>query len=205
MPKILVIIGATLAVALPIFIHLRNVSWSESSLLISLFPAFGLLAFTLLWLHSISGAFENQLRKMFDPAPYDPEGIRSRFDAFVHWTALVILISILLHPLLLLILIEFQVLAIFEGHALEMSLGLIGLILLLTYDVGKALKKYEFFSRHWNKILVVSTIGFLITFFHSFIIGSDLQSGFLRYLWLFYGITATAATLYTYGFKRLTK
>lgn len=193
MSKLLVIIGASLAVALPIFFHFRNVSWGESSLLLILFPAFGLLAFTLLWLHSISGVFEEWLRQRFD------------FDAFVHWTAIIILVSMLLHPLLLLILVDFQILAIFEGHTLAMSLGLMGLILLLTYDIGKALKKYEFFSRNWNKILVVSNIGFLLTFFHSLMIGSDLQSGFLRYLWIFYGVTAIAAIIYTYGFKLRSK
>lgn len=189
MSKILVIIGATLAIALPIFAHIRNVSWSESSLLLNLFPIFGLLAFTLLWLHSISGVYEEWLRERF------------HFDALIHWTSLVILVSMLLHPLLLLIVVDFQFLAIFEGHVLEIALGLMGLVLLLTYDVGKALYKYNFFSKNWHKILVVSTIGFLLTFFHSIMIGSDLQSGFMRYLWVFYGVTAIASTIYTYGFK----
>lgn len=193
MPKILVIIGATLAVALPIIVHIRNVSWQDSSLLIGIFPIFGLLAFTLLWLHSISGVFEEWLREKFD------------FDAFVHWSAWVILVSIILHPLLLLILVDFQFLAIFEGHVLEIGLGLAGLILLLTYDVGKSLKKYEFFSRNWTKILVVSNLGFILTFFHSLMIGSDLQTGFMRYLWIFYGVTAMASIVYTYGFKLRSK
>lgn len=190
MAKKLVTLGVALAVILPLAAHIRNVSWGDSPLLAGIFPLFGLLAFTLLWLHAISGVFEEWLRERFD------------FDAFVHWTSIAILVSILLHPLLLLILVRFDFLAIFAGHALAISLGLAGLVLLLTYDVGKALKRYDYFNRNWRGILIVSTIGFILTFFHSLLIGEDLQGGFLRKLWLFYGITGIAATIYTYGIKR---
>lgn len=190
MAKKIITLVATVAVVLPIWAHIRNVSWSDSSLLLNLFPIFGLLAFTLLWLHSMSGVFEEYLRRLYN------------FDFFVHWSSLVILVSFVLHPLLLLILIDFDIFGLFEGHSLPLWLGVIGFVLLLTYDIGKALKKRELFSRHWNKILVISTAGFLLTFFHSIMLGSDLQSGFLRSLWIFYGVTAILATIYTYGIKR---
>ncbi len=193
MSKKLVILAAALAVLVPIVAHIRNVSWAESSLTAALFPVFGLLAFTLLWLHAISGVFEEKLREMF------------AFDTFVHWTALAILVSILLHPLLLLVLIKFRIGLLFSGPSLAIWLGIIGLALLLTYDTGKALKKREFFSRHWRAILVISNIGFILTFFHSYMIGSDLQAGPLRSLWLFYGVTAILAIIYTYGFKKFSK
>jgi hypothetical protein len=193
MSKQLVIIGATLAVILPIFAHIRNVSWGDSSLVISLFPIFGLLAFTLLWLHAMSGVFEEWLRERFN------------FDAFVHWTALIILVSMLLHVFMLLTLIKFDLPSLFEHSPVAMTLGLIGFILLLTYDIGKLFKKREFFSRNWNSILIISTIGFILIFFHSLMIGSDLQSGWLRWLWIFYGVTAILATIYTYGIKRYLK
>jgi hypothetical protein len=189
MAKKIITLFATVAVVLPIGVHIRNVSENDSLLQI-LFPMFGLLAFTLLWLHAMSGVFEEWLREQFD------------FEAFVRWTSLVILISILLHPLLLLILVNFDLKTIFGDGHWAVWLGLAGLILLLTYDVGKALKRYEFFTRNWNKILIVSNIGFILTFFHSFELGSDLQSGFMRGLWIFYGVTAIAAIIYTYGFKR---
>jgi len=190
MIKKLVVLGAILAVITPILAHIRNVSWGESSLTQAIFPIFGLLAFTLLWLHAISGAFEEWLRERFN------------FDAFVHWTALTILVSILLHPLLLLILIKFQVMMLFQGPSLAIWLGIIGLALLLTYDIGKLLKKRQFFEKNWRAILIISNIGFILTFFHSFMLGSDLQTGFMRYLWAFYGTTAILALIYTYVIKR---
>ncbi|HEY4528543.1 MAG TPA: hypothetical protein VJJ48_01815 [Candidatus Paceibacterota bacterium] len=192
MLKNTIILVSALAVLLPIGIHIRDVSWGETPLLLATFPIFGLLAFTLLWLHSMSGVFEESLRKMFN------------FDAFVHWSSLVILVSILLHPLLLLASINFDLLIIFGSHPLPIWLGAIGLTLLLTYDIGKLLKRHEFFQRHWQDILTISTIGFLLIFFHSLQLGSDLQGGFLRKLWVFYGVTAILATIYTYGIKRYT-
>lgn len=188
MTKKLILLGAALAVAVPILVHIRDVDWTNSSLIAALFPIFGLLAFTLLWLHAISGVFEEWLREKFN------------FDAFVHYTALIILVSILLHPLLLLILLDFNLLGIWSGGT-GVRLGVIGLFLLLTYDVGKLLKRHRFFSRNWNAILIVSNIGFVLAFFHSLMLGSDVQAGWMRGLWIFYGATAIPALIYTYGIK----
>jgi len=161
-------------------------------ILANIFPIFGLIAFTLLWLHSISGAFEEYLRERFGNV---------RFDAFVRWTAMIILVSIILHPLLLLVLIDFNLPILFSGDSTGIYLGIIGLALLLTYDIGKALKRYQFFSRNWRGILIISNIGFILTFFHSLKLGSDLQSGGAKILWIFYGVTAIPAIIYTYAVK----
>jgi hypothetical protein len=116
------------------------------------------------------------------------------------------LISIILHPLLLLLIFRFNIGDIFLSYDnLYLWLGIIGLLLLLTYDIGKALKKYQFFVIHWNKILIISNIGFLLTFFHSLNLGTDLQSGGLRMIWIFYGITGMISIIYTYGIKRFIK
>ncbi|MCR4279491.1 MAG: hypothetical protein NUV78_02000 [Candidatus Zambryskibacteria bacterium] len=199
MSKHLVIIFATLAVIVPIFFRIRNVPWNPSlltdgnALLAYLFPFFGLLAFTLLWLHAMSGVFEEWLREKFE------------FDKFVHWTAIIILVSMILHVLMLLVITRFNISSLFEHNPAAIFLGIVGFVLLLTYDVGKIFRSREFFVRHWDKTLVVSTIGFIFIFFHSLMIGSDLQQGFMRWLWIFYGVTAILATIYTYGIKRFTK
>lgn len=192
-----VIIGSYLAVGYPLWVRYAEISWSLDldSILYNLFPGFGLLAFSLLWLHSISGVFEPWLRNNFN------------FDRFVYQTAILIFISIIAHPLLLLMLIDFKFEQLFSSASVfYIRLGLIGWLLLITYDIGKILKrKYEFFVHHWHNILLISTIGFLVTFFHSLWIGSDLQAGPLRLIWIFYGVTAILATIYTYGYKRLLK
>ncbi|MDP4001425.1 MAG: hypothetical protein Q8P69_00020 [bacterium] len=185
-------IFACLAVIYPISVNVGNMSWTLNSFLIfNLFPIFGLLAFTLLWLHAISGAFESWLRKYID------------FDQFVQNTSILILVSIILHPLLLLIPVGFNFNQVFTYGEKYIWLAIIGWFLLITYDIAKLLKgKYDFFVKNWTNILIISNIGFLITFFHSLGVGDDLQSGLLRTIWIFYGITAIVAIVYTYGIKK---
>ena len=176
----------------PLWVRFENMSWSPGmSIFGALFPFFGLLAFSLLWLHAMAGVFEPWLRKHIN------------FDSFVHHTSLVILISIIAHPILLLVSLKFKIGNIFLIYdPLYIWLAIIGWLLLITYDIVKPLRKYEFFAKHWQNVLTVSTIGFLITFFHSLKLGSDLQTNPLRAVWIFYGVTAILATIYTYGIKR---
>ncbi len=159
-------------------------------MIVTIFPLLGITAFFLLWLHSVMGVFEPWLRP------------RMPFDAFVHWTSLVILACIVLHPLLLLILIKFNLALLFSGNPTGVLLGISAFLLLITYDIGKALRHKEFFARHWENILAISTVGFIIAFFHSLLLGENLQSGAPRVLWLFLGITAILASIYTYGIKK---
>ncbi len=193
MAKKLVILLATFSVLTPIVVHIAHTSWSAGTFVVNVFPIFGLLAFTLLWLHSMAGVFEEWLREHFD------------FDNFVHWTSIVIFVSIILHPLLLLILVKFNFNSIFRGNPQAITLAVVGLLLLLTYDIGKALRKHERSSKHWRAILIISNIGFILTFFHSLSLGSDLQEGPMRILWIFYGVTAILGIIYTYGIKKTTK
>jgi len=184
-----------LAVLYPLWVRVESLQWGfDATLLPNLFPLFGLAGFSLLWLHSISGVFEPWLRQHIN------------FDKYVHDTSMLILICIIAHPLLLLISVSFNFSSVFAIYGTTyIWFAIIGWCLLITYDIGKALKKYDFFVRHWQAILLISTIGFLLTFFHSLNLGSDLQSGPLRIIWIFYGATAILSTIYTYGVKRFLK
>jgi len=74
--KYFIIIFAYFAVLYPVLVRVSNLNWAfDSSLLSNLFPIFGLTAFALLWLHSMSGVFEFWLRKYIN------------FDKFVHITS----------------------------------------------------------------------------------------------------------------------
>ena len=194
--KYSIVVVASLAVLYPLWIRLQSLywSWNLSNIVLNVFPLFGLLAFTLLWLHAMSGVLEPWLRKYIN------------FDQFVHSTATIILFSIILHPLLLLINLRFNISNLFLYYGFtSIWLGIISWLLLITYDIGKSLQKYPFFVKNWQNILTISTIGFILIFFHSLALGSDLQSGPLRIIWIFYGCTAILATIYTYGIKRFLK
>lgn len=193
--KYLILAFGYLAVLYPLWVRIESLQWGfDSTLLPNLFPLFGLAAFSLLWLHSISGVFEPWLRKYIN------------FDKYVHDTSILILICIIAHPLLLLISLGFNVSSVYAIYGVKyIWFAIIGWCLLITYDIGKALKRYDFFVKHWQTILLISTIGFLLTFFHSLNLGSNLQSGPLRIIWIFYGATAILSTIYTYGIKRVLK
>ncbi len=190
--RFFIIAFSYLAVLYPLSVRIRSLDWVfDSTLIPNLFPLFGLAAFSILWLHAISGVFEPWLRIHFN------------FDRFVGITSILVLISIIAHPLLALATYDFSFGNLFQNYETKyIWFAIIGWFLLITYDIGKILIKHDFFARNWNKILIISTVGFLLTFFHSLQIGSDLQSGPLRIIWIFYDITAILATIYTYGIKR---
>ena len=193
MTKYFIIGFAYLTVLYPLWARLNTLNWTLNvkELALNLFPCFGLLAFSLLWLHSLCGVFETWLREYIN------------FDGFVHYSSIIILVCLIAHPLLLFIGVDFSVGNIYLYYGVTyIRLAGIAWLLLITYDIGKALKKYQFFTKNWNSILLISNIGFLLTFFHSLALGSDLQSGPLRIVWMFYGITAMLAIVYTYGVKR---
>ncbi|MBX4189422.1 hypothetical protein KW785_02400 [Candidatus Parcubacteria bacterium] len=178
-----ILVLASLAVLVPLWIRARSSH--------TLFPMLGMAAFSLLWLHIVGPAFEPWLSKYVN------------FERFLQNTSPLILLFMLLHPLLFLFSINFDLhFIVLSLGNFYIELGLVGLLLLLTFDVGKAMRKKDFVAKHWNKILFTSTIGFVLIFFHSVVVGEDLQAGFLRGLWIFYGVSAMLSIIYVYGIKR---
>jgi hypothetical protein len=177
-----------LAVLYPLFVALQNANWQiQESLSAFLFPLAGLLMVSLLWLHAISGSFETWLRQYIN------------FDSFIEITAKIILGCLVLHPLLLLVSMNFNFGDIFAYYGTKFIwLGIISWILLISYDVTKPFK-YGFFDKYWNSILIISNIGFVISFTHALAIGGDLASGPLRSVWIFFGVTGIISLLYTYA------
>jgi len=192
-PKYAITAFGFAAVLYPLWVRFQHLQWDASleGIALNLFPFFGLAAVAMLWIHSISGAFELWLRQHIN------------FDRFVDITAKLILICLVMHPLLLFAGVGFNISNIFFYYGtLYVWLGIISWLLLIIYDITKPFKQQGFFAKHWKKVLVISNMGFLLSFFHSLNIGSDLQSGPLRVLWIFYGVTGALAILYTYGIKR---
>lgn len=178
----------------PLGVRLSTLAWSTPADIVpNLFPLFGLAAFSLLWLHAISGVFEPWMRKHIN------------FDLYVQRTSGLILVCIIAHPLLVLASFNFSITNLFMVYGSTfIVLGIAGWVLLISYDIIKPLRKsYPFFARHWTVVLAISNIGFLLTFVHSIFVGSDLQAGPLRAVWIFYGITAFLAIVHTYAIRPL--
>jgi len=187
---------AYLAVFYPIFVWYERVDLVfDETLLLNLSPVLGLAAFSIMWLHVVGGALRGWLEKYFN------------FERLATNSSIAVLFLIILHPLLFFIGIGLDRIGdtFIYYEPIYIWLAIIGWFVLVGYDVAKRFKNRDFFARHWNSVKFISTLGFFLVFFHSLGLGSDLQAGPLRYVWIFYGITAAAATIYTYGIKKFLK
>ena len=196
--KFLIYVTAFLAVVYPLFVWYGRAGADlmlDETLLLNLFPAFGLLAFTIMWLHVVGGALRPWLEKYID------------FPKFVSKSSIAVLVLIILHPLTLFTGVGIRnIFLIFKLYDPKyIWLAIIAWFILVGYDVSKKFKNRQFFAKHWDTVKLISTVGFFFVFFHSLGVGSDLQTGPLRAVWIFYGVTAAIAAVYTYGIKRFVK
>ena len=185
---------ALVALGTPLYVWLQNTNlvW-DSSLLMSIFPVLGLMAFTIMYLHIIGRPFAEQLEQIIP------------WKSLERTSSYLVLILIVLHPVLRFLYYVKEGLSLIPtgNLVLPLSLGFIGFLMLITYDLGKRFNNSTFVTRHWGKIDFISTLGFYVIFFHSLMLGSDLQSGGLRNLWIFFGLTAAIATFHSFVFTRL--
>ena len=191
--KYLIYAVAVISVVYPVIVWYGRVDLVfGNTLLLNLFPVFGLLAISTMWLHIVGGALRPWLEKYID------------FQRFVSKSSVIVLFLIILHPLLLFTGIGFQnagsVLGLYDSKYIR--LAIIAWFILVGYDVAKRFKNRQFFVKHWETVKLISTIGFFLALSHSLGLGSDLQAGPLRSVWIFYGVSAAIAAVYTYGVRR---
>lgn len=193
--KITLIIFSLFVVLFPIYIWYLNADFVWDKLvLFEVFPVFGLIAFSVMWLHIVGGAFRRQLESAVD------------FQKFVDISSAVVLVALLLHPILLFIALNSSgtldpYIYVTSGDEYLITIAFVAWFVFVGYDVLKKFKGREIISKHWEKIKLVSTLAFFLALIHSLGVGSDLQNGTLRLVWCFYGISAGIATIYSYLFK----
>ncbi len=188
--RVALLLLAILAVGYPLSVWYQGATLAlDLNVLRELFPAFGLLAVTIMYLHIIGRPFKTSLE------PY------VSFDRFERISSYLVLVSIILHPLLRTVFLLIQGISLIPppAYVLPITLGALGFLMLVTYDLGKLFVRSPFIERHWNKIDVISTLGFYVVWTHALLLGSDLQIGPLRTLWLVYGLTAASASLLVLG------
>lgn len=187
-----ILLLATTAILYPLWVWYSSVAAPLN--MVSASPAFGLFAFSLMWLHIIGGPFKPWLLKMFP-----------RFDVWMFLSATAVTMAIILHPLLLLVGVANatgnRLLAFFTGAPAPIRLGVAAWFMFIFYDLARPFKKRLINTKAWYVISLIATLGFFLILFHSLALGSNLQSGPLHLVWMFYGATAAAAALYTYGIK----
>lgn len=182
----------------------QGLSWQLGSLsAYQLFPAFGLLAFSLMWTHYAVGF----IRERFTSLP--PPAIERYFEI----TSLLVLLAILAHPGLLIwqlwrdgfglppgSYLTHYVAPALRGAAI---LGSISLCVFLLFELRRWCKN----RRWWKYILVANDIAMLAIFYHGLRLGGNLQIGWLKWLWYFYGATLLGILAYkyyrAYGIKKI--
>jgi hypothetical protein len=166
----------------------------EALSLYQLFPLLGLLAFSIMWSHYIAAAVRLHLR-------LDKAVLRSYFEI----TSLAVLALILLHPGIL----GWQLwqdgfglppgsYQTFGGPLYSFLLfGVLSLLIFLAYETRRKFQTKSW----WHYVEYASDVAMLLIIVHSLKLGSHLQDGWLRFAWIFYGMSYLGALLYIYSRK----
>ena len=157
-----------------------------------LFPLFGLLAFSLMWVHYVVGALRRYAG--VDKTPLKP------YFAATGWAAV---IFILLHPSLLILQLWRDGLGLppasymnYVGPALKwaVSLGTLSFLIFLSFETKRWFNKKGW----WPVIEYANVVAMFAILAHSLALGSNLQAGWLRGLWLFYAASLLVSVGYVY-------
>lgn len=163
----------------------------------SLFPIFGLVAFTLMWTHYVAGALRLHLKL--------PESVLRRHFQI---TGYLVLFCILAHPLLLetqLYLdglgLPYQSIPTVYATATERVAIIAGITALMCFLLFEL---YRFFKdRSWWKYVEWANIAAMgLILWHGFTLGGELRQPWFQIIWACYGVTFIAAVTYSGYSKR---
>lgn len=184
---------AVVVAALAVMVWGQSLAWQFSSLTAySLFPLFGLLAFSLMWTHYIAGA----VRRL--------KGVsKSAIQNQLTITGYIVLVVILLHPGILI----WQLLRdgfglppgsywgyVAQGNAWIATLGSICLVVFLAYE----LKPWLYGRTWWHWVARAGDAAMLAIFYHGLKLGSQTQTGWYYWVWWFYGVTLVSSLAVIY-------
>lgn len=176
----------TLAIILPVIVWGEPKGWNFDSLtLYQWFPLFGIVAWTLMVTHYIAGAIRLKNPRLEKPRYYS--GI----------TASVVLGCLLLHPGLLAYAqwkndkgLPPASYYTYAGPALKLAvvLGLIALLIFLSFEFFKRAKHWPVIKSYWWLISLTQSLAMTLIFVHGLRLGSQLESGWFVVLWYICGL-----------------
>ncbi len=161
----------------------------------SLFPLFGLVAFSLMWSHYMAAMLRRLVRAE-----------ASSLARYFEITSLAVLAAILLHPGLLLWQLWRDGLGLPPGSVRAYTgplygaalLGVIALVLFMAYELRRKFKTRSW----WKYVQNASDFAMFLILIHALRLGSNLQQGWFRGVWYFYGLSLLVALVYNYLAKR---
>ena len=187
---------STVATLIAIIAWGQGVRWHISTLsTYAIFPLLGLLAFSLMWSHYIAAVMRlsSGVNKVV---------LHTYFEV----TSFVVLVAILLHPGLLAWQLWRDGLGLPPLSALHyvapafrwaILFAETSLLLFLAYELRRIFDKKPW----WKYFGYATDLAMILIFFHSLRLGSQLQHGWLRDVWYFYGVTLLGSLIYIHGQK----
>lgn len=158
-----------------------------------LFPLLGLLAFTLMWTHYISGTIARLVGAK--------EGTLRTFFTVTSWFVLAL---ILLHPGIFMYTLwadglgfpPFSYLSVYVdvGARIALAFGTLSLLAFLAYELHRRYKNASW----WRFIEYANVIAMFAIFFHALTLGGEVASSWFTVIWILYGVTLAATIGYTY-------
>ncbi len=162
-----------------------------------LFPLFGLLAFSLMWTHYVVGAARRLVGVDYVPL--------KQYFAVTGWGAI---IFILLHPHILIYQLWRDGAGLPPGSSVNyvgpamkwaVMLGTFSLLLFLAFETKRWFSKKGW----WPIIEYGNVVAMFAIIVHSLALGSNLQTGWFRVVWMMYAIILVVSVGYIYYLKVL--
>jgi hypothetical protein len=157
-----------------------------------LFPLFGLLAFSLMWSHYIAAVLRLS-------TGLDKTVLKDYFEL----TSGMVLVFILLHPGLLAWQLWRDGAGLPPGSTLNYVMptlktsvifGIISLFVFLAFELYR-----KFGDRPWwQYVSSASDVAMLLIFIHGLRLGGQLQTGWFKFAWYFYGVSLVGSLVYIY-------
>ncbi len=162
-----------------------------------LFPLCGLLAFSLMWSHYVAGV----VRRVGKTE-------RTVIKNYFMLTGYVVLVLICLHPGLLMWQLWRDGFGLPPNSYLEhyvapslrwaVMLGTVGFFIFIAYEFRRWFKDKSW----WKWIVYAGDLAMFAVFFHALRLGTNLQKGWYRWVWLFYGVSLAASLAFIYYVDR---
>lgn len=188
---------STLVTLLAVIVWGQYYGWHLAFNAYIIFPVLGLVAYSIMWSHYIASAVREML------------GInREVLAKYYRWTGYAVLVLICMHPGLL-IFQRFRDGFGFPPHSYETYvapglgwvtlLGTASLLVFLAFEFHRKFGKEPW----WHYVTEAGDVAMLAIFYHGLRLGMQLQNGWYRYVWWFYGITLVAVLIRSYSRKYL--
>jgi len=180
---------AVLVIPLALWLELYN--WQPVFTPLALFPLLGVWAWSIMWTHHILGALTVRY----------PDKLKTNhiYGSVSGW---LVLLLILLHPGLLayeqknsLGLLPPESFNAYAAPSMELfiTLGFIGLVLFLSYEIFDRLRHSKLLRAHWIWISLSQLLAMLLIFIHGINLGQSVLSGYGGVYWVMLGVTLVPA------------